>query len=222
MLTLCDELFLLSLHEKKDTVGLSSSMELPYAMAGALLLALCLDGKVRLEGKKVIPVNANISGGGSELQNELLGKIAAAKKPRKTSDWVLEFGGKEKKLRKAALTSLVQHGILREEEKNFLWVIPYTGYSEQDSTAKFALKAHLRSVALNHENLDEHAAALLSLVRASNLLDHLFTRDELRFAKRRVEGLVKDEAVGQAVQETIDSINAAIAATVVIASSSSS
>jgi hypothetical protein len=221
MLALSDELFLLSLHAKKDTVGLSSSMELPYAMAGALLLGLCLDGKVRLEGKKVVLVNAALSGG-SELQNELLAKIAASKKPRKISDWVMELGGKEKKLRKAALTSLVQHGILREKEKSFLWVIPYTGYSELDSTAKFPLKAHLRSVALNNEKLDEHAAALLSLVRASNLLDHLFTRDELRVAKKRVEALVKDEAVGQAVKEAIDSINAAIAATVVIASSSSS
>ena len=112
------------------------------------------------------------------------------------------------------------HGILRSEEKSFLWVIPYTGYREQDSSAKYALKVHLRGVVLGNEKIDEHAAALLSLGRAAGLLDHLFTRDELRQAQRRVEALVKDEAVGQAVQEAIDAVNAAVAASVMVATTS--
>ena len=218
MLTLADELFLLSLEDKKNGVGFSSSFELSYAMAGAVLLELSLMGKIRLEGKRVLVLNATPTG--SELMDELLEKMAAARKPRKLVEWVGVFMEKSKKLKKAALAALVGQGILRAEEKSFLWVIPYTGYREQDSSAKYGLKLHLRAVVLGGEKIDEHTAALLSLGQAAGLLDHLFTRDELRQAKKRVEALVKDDAVGQAVQEVIDSVNAAVAASVMVATGS--
>ena len=70
MLTLSDELFLLSLEDKKNGVGFSRSFELPYAMAGAVLLELSLMGKIRLEGKRVIMLNATPTG------SELLASLA--------------------------------------------------------------------------------------------------------------------------------------------------
>ncbi len=215
MLTLSDELFLLSLEDKKNGLGFSNRFELPYAMAGALLFELVQQGKIRLEGKKLVVTNATPTG--SPLLDEMLEKMAAARKPKKTADWLMGFGEKAKKLRKAALEDLVGQGILRAEEQSWLWVIPYTGYREQDSSAKYGLKLRLRAVVLGGEKVDEHTAALLCLGRAAGLLDHVFTRDELRQASKRVEALVKDDAVGQAVQEAIDAVSAAVAASVMVA-----
>ena len=208
MLTLTEELLLLSLREKKDGLEFAPETELPYALAGALLLELCLGGRVRLEGKKVAPVNPTPTG--SAMADELLEKIAAAKKPKKAAAWIESFGEHGKRIRKAAACSLVAQGILREEEKRFLWVIPYTGYAAVDTSAKFTLKQRLRGLALGGENANPHDLALLSLVRAGGLLDNVFTKDEMRRAKRRVEELVKDEAVGQAVAEAIQAVNTAV------------
>jgi Golgi phosphoprotein 3 len=216
MLTLSEELFLLSLREKKDSVAFSDRSELPYALAGALLFELYLDGKVRLDGKKVVPVGRPLASG--ELLTELLEKISASP-PKKLAYWVETFGDKERKLRKAVVAGLVMKGILKEEEKTLLWVIPYTGYAEQDSSAKFALKQRLRAVVLGGQKADERTVALLSLGRAAGLLDHLFTRDEMRRASKVVEDLVRDDAVGQAVIETIEAINAAVMAAVMVATS---
>jgi golgi phosphoprotein 3 len=224
MLTLSDELFLLSLEDKKNGVGFSNRFELPYAMAGAVLFELIQQGKIRLEGKRVQVVNATLKGAGatptgSDLSNELLERLASARKPKKLVDWVMAFGEKSKKLSQAALADLVRVGILRTEEKRILWVFPYTGYDAQDSSAKYALKSRLRGLVLGREPPDEHSVALLSLARAADLLDHLFTRDELRQAKKRVEALVKDEAIGQGVQEAVDAVSAAVA-TIVVATTS--
>lgn len=214
MLTLSEELFLLSLHEKKEAVKLNNAPELPYALAGALLFELYQAGKVRLEDKKVIPVGQGLAS--SELPGEMLEKINATK-ARKIAYWVETIGGKEGKLRKAAVGGLVLKGILKEEEKTLLWVIPYTGYAEQDTSTKFALKQRLRGVVLGGQPASERDVALLSLARAAGLLDHLFTRDEMRRATKAVEALVENDAVGQAVTETIEAIDAAVMAATTVA-----
>ncbi len=210
MLTLSEELLLISLREKKDGLGFSAGFELPYALAGAILLELYLGNRVRLEGKKVVVCNPTPTGSG--LADELLEKIASSRKPKKAAAWIESFGEHGKKLEKAAASSLVAQGILREEEKRFLWVIPYTGYAAADTSARFALKQRLRGLVLGGEKADEHSLALLSLVRAAGLLDYVFTKDEMRRAKRRVEELVKDEAIGQAVAEALEAVNAAVIA----------
>lgn len=219
MFTLSEELFLMSLEDKKDGVKLLDSYKLPYALAGAILLELVLAGKIRLEGKKVFPSDA--TPGANPLANELLEKIAASKKVRKIENWVSSFGEKDKKLRKGILTSLVSRGVLSEQEKRFLWIIPYTGYANQDASARFTLKQQLRAVVLGGTPLDEQSLALLSLVRAAGLEDHLFTRDEIKQARRRIEELTKSEAVGQAVVEAIQAVESASAAVIVIAASNS-
>jgi hypothetical protein len=40
-------------------------------------------------------------------------------------------------------------------------------------------------------------------VQAAGLLDHVFTRDEMRRAKRQVDVLVKDEAIDAAVMVAV-------------------
>ena len=218
MLTLTEELLLLSLREKKDGLGFSSETGLPYALAGALLLELYLGGRVRLEGKKIVLCNPTPTG--NALANELLETIAASRKPKKAATWIESFGERGKKMQKAAAGSLVAQGILREEEKRFLWVIPYTGYAAVDTSAKFALKQRLRGLALGGETADQRGLALLSLVRAAGMLDYVFTKDEMRTAKRRVEELVKDEAIGQAVAEAIEAVNTAVMVAATTAASS--
>ena len=60
MLTLAEELFLLSLREKKKNIGFSSTFALTYSMAGALMAELALDKKVTINSeKKVIALDAS-------------------------------------------------------------------------------------------------------------------------------------------------------------------
>ncbi len=214
MFTLAEELFLISLEDKKDGVKLSVSDAMPYALSGALLLELALAGKVRLADKKVFPQEA--TPGGNPLANELLEKIAASKKVRKIEHWIGVFGEKGKKLRKGILGGLVSRGVLSEQEKRFLWVIPYTGYASQDASARFALKQELRAVVLGSAPVTERTLALLSLVRAARLEDHLFTRDELKQARRQIENMTKSEAVGEAVIAAIQAVESASAAVIVL------
>jgi hypothetical protein len=62
-------------------------------------------------------------------------------------------------------------------------------------------------------------AALLSLVRACNLLGRVFTRDELKTARRQIEALRRGEAISEAEQQAIETIEAATSAAIAVAMS---
>jgi golgi phosphoprotein 3 len=209
MLTLTEELFLLSLRDKKNTIGLPYSAAMPYALAGAMLVELTLAGQIQLDkDKKILPI-----GGPQPVQNqrlnELLVMICASGKPKKITHWINIVVGKNKKLERELLTELIDRGLLREEEKRILWVIPYTEYSQQDASVKYLRKQHLRDIVLGGQTADQRSVALLSLLKAIELLDNIFTQDEIKAALGRVKEIIKDEAIGQSVIEVLDSISSA-------------
>jgi hypothetical protein len=55
---------------------------------------------------------------------------------------------------------------------------------------------------------------LISLAQACHVLDRLFTREERATMHARVAAIVRGEALGKAVQETVTAINAAVIAAV--------
>jgi hypothetical protein len=206
MLTLTEELFLLSLREKKDTVGLPYSSSLPYALAGAMLVELALSGKVQLDkAKKVLPVG-DPQPAANERLNELLSQIRQSARPKKITHWITIVAGKGKKLEKDLLAELIARDVLKKVEKKLLWVIPYTEYSQQDASAKYQRKQDLRDIVLAGKTPDPQSIALFSLLKAIDHLDFIFTLDEIKAASGRVNEIIKDEAVGEALIETLNTI----------------
>lgn len=54
MLSLAEEIFLLSLLEKKDSIRFSSSISLPFSLAGADLIDLVLSNYAKLEDGRLL------------------------------------------------------------------------------------------------------------------------------------------------------------------------
>ena len=69
----------------------------------------------------------------------------------------------------------------------------------------------LRGIVLAQENTQPRDIALLSMVRASGLLDLIFLRDELKLADRQINELVFKQALSNSVIQTIQEIECAIA-----------
>jgi hypothetical protein len=212
MLTLPQELYLLALHEEKGRVPAALATSLHYGLGGAILAELILQSRVGLDDdRKAVVVNNNMFGE-DDLLNEGLERIQASARHHKARYWVSTFSDNIKKLDKRLAYHLVDLGVLLKEEKRFLGVVPYEAYPAQDASARFWIKQHLRSVVLGGEAPDAHTAMLLSLVRACDLLGRVFTRDELKTARRQVETLTGGEIVGEAVRVVIETIEAAIMA----------
>lgn len=217
MLNLAEELFLLALNDEKGTLHGAASY-LPYGLAGALLAELALAGKIGLDkDRKLIILDATSSG--DELLDDAMTYIAASKKPRKLTVWVNTLNNK--KYRRRVATRLVQKGILQRQEKKYIWVIPYVAYPQQDASAKYWIKQHMRAMILAAEKPEPRGVILLSLVQACQMSGLVFTRDERKMASRGIKALVKGEIFGEAVAQVIEEIEAATAAAVIAVAASS-
>ena len=194
MLTLSEELFLLTMSERKSSVAVSSAQALPVALVGAMLTELLVISKITLEdGDKVLLVSPSKTE--NEYFNYVLSKIEKAKKPKRLVHWVETFSEKPNKLEKSLVDCLIAKKVLKEKKKKLLWVIPFLDYSQADASAKFWRKRHIRAIILAGETIDIQSASLLNLLISCKLMDYLFTNDEMRYAEKRAEEVIKDPSL---------------------------
>ena len=140
-------------------------------------------------------------------------------KTAKATHWISTLGGEN--LAKRVAKGLAAKGVLRAEEKRFLWVVPYEAYPQQDASAKYWVKQPLRAVVLGGEKPEPRTVVLLSLLKACSLLSLVFTKDERKAAEKKVEELVRGELFGEALGKTLEEIEMMMAATVVVITAAS-
>ena len=211
MLTIVEELFMLGLHDESGKIPNGIAISLRFALGGGILSELLLAGKIQLnENKKIIFLDR--APYEDPILNEALEKIKAGGHPRKIAYWINEITHKPKKLLRRLGEGLVAKGILRQEEKHYLWVIPYLVFPQQDASAKFWVKQHLRSVILAGEIADFHAVLTLILAQAGGMLEFIFTRDEIKTARKRIAKIARDTRLGPEINAAIAEIEDAVAA----------
>ena len=218
MLDLAEELFLISINDEKGVVHSTAVPNLRYGLAGAVLADLTLLGKLGLEDTRhVIVLDPSLTG--DEILDEALVRIVNNDRPRRVSFWVSELSQHVKQFQSRLASGLVTMGILRKEGLRFMWIIPYNVYPQQDASAKYWIKHRLRETVLANVKPDPRTIALLSLLSACKMLDLVFTKDERKAARQKIEQYGRDEVFGQAVTETLDAIEAASVAAILAASS---
>lgn len=216
-LSLGESLSLLALDDERGTVSMNATSTLPYGLAGAALLDLALRGRLTFAGKTATIMDATPTG--DDILDDALAEIGRARKPRSAQHWVMYLQRGIPHHRDRLLARLVERGILRHEEDRVLGIIPRQRYPELDLTTETDLKARLRAIALDGAPPDTGNALLLSLIYACRLGGVLFSRDERKIAKRRVQEIARDEVIGKAVADAIASVEAGVTAAIVAATS---
>ena len=212
MFTLAEEFFLLSIDDARGKIIAAVDDGLPLGLAGTLLADLALHGKINLADKRLEVIDPTPTG--DSLLDETLARISAEKRPHKIKYYVEKLNNR--KLVKQVARQLQEKNILRIEEKRYLWVIPFEVFPQVDASAKYWVKQHLRGAVLAGETATPGIVALLSLLKACRLLDLVFTRDERKAAERKVDELVNGEIIGRAVTETIEEVEATMAAVIAV------
>lgn len=214
---LYEELFLLSLNDKKGDVSGAAVANIAFGISGGILSELVLRGKIGLDEQKHVVI-LNNEPTGEDLLDEVLKKIAEYPRQRKVSFWINRLSDSVKKLQRRVGLGLVEKGVLKLEEKRYLWVIPYDAFPQVDASAKYWVKHHLREVVLAGDKSDACVVALLCLVRACNMLEFVFTRDELKAARHKIDGLTMDDEIGDGIRGAIEAIESAAIAAALAAS----
>ncbi len=183
-LSLAEEILLLSLFEKKDSVRVPSSLSLPYLLAGAVLVELVLSGGAKLSDGWLVPC-ADPEQFADEALRFSLARICQRQKDKKLEHWVYLLGAKGKPVMKSILLSLVDRGTLVKEGSSYTWP-----EARQDGTPlKYPLKREIRDAVFSQQPVTDRILARLVLLEACDMLDHLFTKDEIISARKKVKQL---------------------------------
>ncbi|HEY7034690.1 MAG TPA: GPP34 family phosphoprotein [Thermomicrobiales bacterium] len=209
MQLLAEDLLLLVLDDDKGTVSWPRSVALRHGLGGALLMDLALQERIDSRDKKIVSVDPSPTG--DAVLDAALDTFRASTKPRDAKHWVKQLGGRPG-LKEQLARRLVGCGILREQDRTFLWVFHDHRFPTGDPGPEATLREMIRDAALGAAEPDPRTLLLLSLVNACNLAGGLFSREERKQATRRIKDLVEGEQFGKAVGKAIADAAAATAA----------
>ena len=209
MLTLPEELLLLTIHQEKGTYIGAAADKLKVGLAGALLVQLALHGKIQVDQNHRVNV-ANAEPTGDTLADEALAAMKESEKARKVGYWINAFTPKAEATRKRIIDRLVEKGIITIDEDHLNWVVPSPYHPEGNASTKYWLKRRLREVVLAEVEAGSAEVAFLSLVRAVDLLDLIFVKDERRLASNRINELLVRLAMTNPLCQSIQEIESTI------------
>lgn len=205
---LYEGLMLLALNDEKGT---NEGHYIEYTAAAAILAELLLSQRISVnkDNKDKVEV-LDAAPTGDAVMDEALQKIAGKKKPDTLKNWVMAIGT-IKNLKHKIAQQLVDDGIIKADERKILWIFTQKIYPEVNPQPEEQLKRELRRLVLDKPlEIDPKYTLMLALAKSAYLLNQVFSKDELKQHKKRIEQVSKGEELGQITAEVIEGVQAAI------------
>ncbi|MEA2151595.1 MAG: hypothetical protein QOD69_3425 [Solirubrobacteraceae bacterium] len=214
MLTLAEELMLLALDDETGKGSARSGLD--QGLAGAVLCELVLAGRIAIIDDRVVLRADGIIG--EPVEDAVLAQVAAREKPRKPADWVGRLAGG---VRRDVLARLQERGLIRAERHRVLGLLPSTRYPEADGSAEREVRERLDAVLAGGARPDERTAALIAIAQAARVGAALAGDRPWKEVEPRAKEIAEGDWAAAAVRKAIQSVNAAVLAATVAASSAS-
>jgi hypothetical protein len=198
---------LLALSEERGTMN---GAYVEYATAAALLSELLMHERIAIEADNKNKVSVvDDASTDDALLDEALGQIKSAKRKRKLQDWVQKLG-QLKDLKHKVAQSLADAHIVAAEKEKVLWLFERRVYPELNPEPEQQIREAMRSAVMSDDEVEPRVAILVALANSAKLLPQVFTKQELKQRKKRIEQLEKGEKVSAAAKQAVAAIEAAV------------
>ncbi len=194
-LTLADEIVVLMLNDTDGEIRESLALIARVAVAGGVLMELALQGRIDTDLKSLFIVDTSTTG--DKLLDMVLLQIGAETELHSSTWWIDQLSTRHEDLVGRVLRRLVAAGILREEQRHFLWVFSRRAYPAVTGIAEREAKARLMAVLFHDEVPDPRDTLLLELAKSTGALSAILTEEELSKAAPRIEDVVALEEIGR-------------------------
>jgi golgi phosphoprotein 3 len=199
-LTLADEIVVLMLRDDTGAIRPECASVASMAIAGGILMELALLGRIDTDLKTLFIVDPTPVG--DDLLDEALHKIAAVPQSRSSAWWIRALGLHGGDLSVRVLGRLVQAGILRAENRQFLWVFSRRAYPQNTGREEREAKARLLSVIFNDDVPESRDTLLLGLADSTGVLDTVLSPEDRRKASNRIAQVIALEEINRSLGGT--------------------
>ena len=209
-LTLADEIVVLMLDDLTGALKAECTAVAPVAIVGGILMELALQGRIDTDLESLYIIDATPVG--DELLDSTLAIIAAETGAHPSAWWIEHLANRSVDYIHWILTRLVSAGVLREEQRKFLWVFSRRAYPSVSGLEGREAKARLTAVLYSGEVPDPRDTLLLGLAKATDVLYAMFSRHEMATLAPRIDEVVALEEMGRSVSLVSAQIRDAMAA----------
>ncbi|HOJ62590.1 MAG TPA: GPP34 family phosphoprotein [bacterium] len=199
MFNLAEDFYLLALDGEKGSLSGQISMTVPYLTAGAILNDLGLRDRIHLENGLVKVTGPAVTE--DPVLDRAWEVIAQSGPLRSPGKWVRLFAKQYKEFQELIVTRLLEHRVVKREEKRILGIFPVKRYPLRRKRYKRELVRQVRSAILRNRKPDERMRGMIRLIHLSGLISRIFPREDQRKAKEKVQALLKEENLSANAQE---------------------
>ena len=196
-LTLADEIIVLMLRDDTGAIKPARAASANIAIAGGLLMELALLGRIDTDLTSLFIVDPNPVG--DELLDHVLREIAAQPVKRSSMWWINQLGVHGGDLSGTVLGRLVEAGILREEDRQFLWVLSRRAYPKNSGREEREAKARLMSVIFDDDVPTPRDTLLLGLADSTGVLNVILPPEDVRKASNRIAQVIALEELNRSL-----------------------
>lgn len=208
MFTIAEVLILLGTDDDKGTAVSSASSSLNYGLVGSILSELAMKKHIVLKEGKVVLADDTLTD--VSYFNTVLDEIKEDHKERTVEHWINHFSGNTKAINDPVYLSLVDKGILKEEDKTYFFFFNTNVYPTVDARPEQEIRKHVNDVVFNNAEADAEVAMLLSLIKTCDLTEEVFGKERKKSAEKKLIEIIETNEYGKAVSQSVKDMETAI------------
>ena len=211
ILNCAEELILLSIDDQTNYFYRITNINFNVALSGALLMDLALRKRidVDLEGIYVLSTEPT----GDKFLDAILENLIETEAGNQPAVLVGQLYNSMGHLKDKLLQDLEEKGIIKVSQCKVLWLFKKRRYPIIDQKEEEEVLSRIRKTVLTDVDPEPRDLALIALLNICNLMDKIFTNDELEQRSERLEQLKKLDLISPAVKRIIGEMQVLITTT---------
>lgn len=203
-LTMPEEILLLMLDDQSGRLIDSAAPAGDYALAGAILAELAVEGRIDTDTKRLFVGNPAPTG--DKTLDGVVQKILAEPEQHDSRWWIETLARDSETYRDAFFKKLVSRGVLKQEEGRFLWFFSERRYPMISDKEEREVKARLMAVIFEDDIPEPRDSLLIGLTRAAGLFPMLLAPAELDRAQGRIDQVANLEELNRTLSDAVRDI----------------
>ena len=200
-LNIPEEIYLLSINDRGHQNQLFKSENFDLIISAAILMDLALLHCIDSDTKNIYP--DKLEPIGDYILDGVIDEIEKNKERVLIEDWISYLSLHGPFVRSEILSSLVDKGVLKIENEKVFWFFSKRKYPMVDGTELVEVQTRIRNLVFSNDLPNERDIVIVSILNNSNLINSIFTDDEIETYGERINQIAKMDFIGQTISKVL-------------------
>lgn len=200
-LTIPEEIYLLSIDENGNQHINFRNENFDIIIASSVLMELLLLHRIDSDEKYIFPDKTDKVN--DVLLDGVIDEIIEYKNSRRIEDWISTLSFQGQHFRDEIITSLVRKGVLKIENEQVFWFFSKRKYPLVGEEQLEEVQSRIRNLVFSDDLPSERDMVIVSILKNSNLLGTVFTKNEIVEYNARISQIAKMDFIGQSIAPVI-------------------